>query len=411
MASIEHMHLYLLMLVVISDSFVSREIGAPLISIMGFLVLLAYGVDRSLLKLITPIIMVLFIGVISLIVNYFIYNANYQIRDILRDFLYSTTPVACLLIGYFAAKNDGRWTKISKTAIMLGVVMAFYHLSAFVANPGLILEEPMKVRDTAGNIADIVLISFLIIIFQRRFDLNSKKYYYIALILFTSIYLSYSRTSMIVLLLFYFSMSGIIGRINFKFVFSILLLFLSYYWISEYYVDSNDYTITSRIFRIFSEMAISDYDSMSEININWRGFETYKTISQYLNGDAIQLIVGQGFGTLVDLGLNIDLGGGVGTGTESSNYRYIPITHNGYAYIILKFGLAGIFGYIYFFYILIKKIYVGIGTEIGPALETRRFLLGLILAVASIMSVGMGMAQMTNLCYLYFIGYFYRRVY
>jgi O-antigen ligase len=100
--------------------------------------------------------------------------------------------------------------------------------------------------------------------------------------------------------------------------------------------------------RSFEEITISDYTSMRDINLNWRGFESYQGLQAYMSGRFLEYIFGHGFGTLIDLGFFM--------AAENINMQQIPILHNGYLYILVKTGLIGLTLYFYF---LIKLFRMG----------------------------------------------------
>jgi hypothetical protein len=93
--------------------------------------------------------------------------------------------------------------------------------------------------------------------------------------------------------------------------------------------------------RSFTEVKIDNYAATEDINANWRGLESFKAMETFKNADLFNKIFGGGFGTLVDLGWYMPLG--------DSELRFLPILHNGYAYIAIKFGVAGLLLYFIFF--------------------------------------------------------------
>ena len=56
-------------------------------------------------------------------------------------------------------------------------------------------------------------------------------------------------------------------------------------------------------------------------------------------------IIGQGFGKLIDLKIEIQL--------TTESWQFIPLVHNGYMYILVKTGLLGVL----FFFIFLIKFY------------------------------------------------------
>ena len=92
-------------------------------------------------------------------------------------------------------------------------------------------------------------------------------------------------------------------------------------------------TISDKIVNSVGEISPNDYSDAADINQNWRGFETLMGLRTYLDGSADQLILGHGFGELVNLGISIQLG--------DELFDRIPILHNGYVYLLVKVGLLG----------------------------------------------------------------------
>ena len=84
-----------------------------------------------------------------------------------------------------------------------------------------------------------------------------------------------------------------------------------------------------------SEVQVRAYETFADINNHWRGFEAYraeKTYAAYSTGDKI---FGGGGGALVDLGIAMQL-------SSVQAFKYIPITHNGYMYLLVKTGVCGL---------------------------------------------------------------------
>jgi hypothetical protein len=102
----------------------------------------------------------------------------------------------------------------------------------------------------------------------------------------------------------------------------------------------------------FVEMSGGNYKDDESINTKYRGYETYRAVETYLNGNGINYLIGYGFGKLVDLKAEVKLGGG-----ESDYRRYIPILHNGYMYIIVKTGILGLLFYLIFYFKLFRDFY------------------------------------------------------
>ena len=112
-------------------------------------------------------------------------------------------------------------------------------------------------------------------------------------------------------------------------------------------IDSSDATksFVGKLARSTEELTVNEYADLKSINLNWRGYETARALNYYSSGDPLEMLFGYGFGAQLDIGLLMPLGSG--PSGERILVRYVPILHNGYAYLLLKGGLAALalFGY------------------------------------------------------------------
>ena len=58
----------------------------------------------------------------------------------------------------------------------------------------------------------------------------------------------------------------------------------------------------------FKEISIAKSTSLKEINVNYRGYESYRSLKTYIEGNPLELVFGQGLGKLIDLNANVFLG-------------------------------------------------------------------------------------------------------
>ncbi|MGC3977978.1 MAG: hypothetical protein QM751_06935 [Paludibacteraceae bacterium] len=73
-------------------------------------------------------------------------------------------------------------------------------------------------------------------------------------------------------------------------------------------------------------------------------------IDTYADGNFLELFFGKGLGQLIDLKMYIELAG--------TDWRYIPVLHNGYAYILVKTGIIGVLFFVIFYFNYFKIICV-----------------------------------------------------
>jgi hypothetical protein len=391
----DFMAMLILITVTSAMNLLPRDLCAPVLIFLSVLVLPYQRITTRFGVAIWPLLAILVIGVTGI--------KTYTIRDIARDFFFALTPVALFLLGFWLAERKKFWDQLPVVFISLGFIFALNHLSIFVLMPSLLLAESMVVRQVAGNVSDITILGLIILLFRNRFtqgpieffrinkSLRIFAYWVVFGILLASIMLSYSRTAIAVLFLMSIAAGGWLTGRHLKLVLTIVCIGLLLIQINTWDGSNREEELSflSKLVHSLEEVSVSNYYTFEDISLNWRGFETFKTLEQYGSGTTMQWILGQGYGALVDLGFYMPLGG-----DGSIEFRYIPVMHNGYAYILLKYGMLGVFLYAIFF---AKLIYIAVRNQQSTSPQIAfcaRLLLGLTLALAFVMFVGGGMAQL-----------------
>lgn len=100
-------------------------------------------------------------------------------------------------------------------------------------------------------------------------------------------------------------------------------------------VNNSDNGMVKSILQSVDEISTNHKFNHEEIVHNYRGYETYRTLYTFNHLTLINKIFGAGCGATVDV-RNENLVG----------LRYVPIMHNGYAYLLIK---SGYFGMLLFF--------------------------------------------------------------
>jgi len=359
-------------------------------------------IQRGYLKLVWPLLAVLVIGFMGV--------SDHELRHIFRDIVFALTPIALIAMGYWIAGKRGMLPLLLKVMVIGGAVFALIHLSAFVQNPELLSAESMEVRKMVGGTGNLVVLAFLLGLFQKRFGIDDLfprllPRFIVMPVLLASFVLSYSRTGLMVASILSLSLLGWISRVNRRFVLALAVIVVAYITIAVVTPQDEVGTLRSKIVRSVTEVAISDYQDFSDISRNWRGFEAYRTVETYLSGSALQLVLGQGFGALVDLGFYMPLGG-----EGDVEFRYIPITHNGYVYILIKAGLAGLIFYAIFYINVIKYAVRYSQSTNEEQRSLARLLLGCVLSLIAVMYVVGGMAEAHDAEFVLLIGYLARRM-
>ncbi len=395
-------HVLVLSAVIFVQNFFHYDVSSPLIVLLGFLIMAFCKIHRSYLKLVWPLLAVLVIGFIGVFGN--------EPHNILRDVSFALTPISLIFIGYWIAGNRDMWPLILKVMVIFSFVLAAIHLSAFVINPELLIAESKEIRIKAGGTGDLVVLAFVLGLFQKHFRMSDLfpsllPRLIVMPVLFASLTLSFSRTQLLVAIVLLISLLGWASKLNRRFVLAFIMILVAYTAVAVITPADEEGSFRSKIVNSFKEITISNYQEMSSIQTNWRGFESYRAIQTFLSGDAQQYVLGQGFGALVDLGFYMPLGG-----EGEVSFRYIPVTHNGFVYILIKVGLLGLIFYAYF-YISAFRYAVCYSHNMNNEIRfMARLLLGCVLSLIAVMYVVGGMAQMKSSESVLLLGFLMRRI-
>lgn len=105
--------------------------------------------------------------------------------------------------------------------------------------------------------------------------------------------------------------------------------------------DVQDVTFLGKVQNSITEIRFVDTDDLTTITANWRGFESAKAYEIWQKGTLAQQIFGQGLGKPIDIGIYYNL-------SEDYSVRELPILHNGYLMVLVKYGVLGSFFFLIF---------------------------------------------------------------
>ncbi len=332
--------LILLLSVSISIFLSIKAMTAVLLLILIIWISLTTKLDHQIIIDILPLVALMLVGLL--------FAWDHELYNIFKDIWYMGKAMLFLILGYVLMTHIREPRLLFRMLVLAGLITSLYRILQFVFAPELLKISFIEMRRVigSGNFNTVLALAVLytcrvnrIILFSKRTDLL------IAVVAMLALISSYSRTywvSFIVIVL----ISG--NYLNLKRPRRLILLALfGAGLVAVFLLDSPDkldpenMSFIEKITYSFKEVDIRNQIDYMDRNINWRGYEAYRGIMTYSKGSVPELLLGQGFGTLVDLGFYIPLGG--------YRIRYIPILHNGYVYIVLKTGILGILIYVYLF--------------------------------------------------------------
>ena len=302
--------------------------------------------SRSMYVL-TPLIILICIGLVGCLHN--------EPANVLKDLIIFVRMPLALLSGFlYCMTGRNPIQKLQSVTVVPSVVYSLQELSYFILDPSLLTQPAAAIRTVAGN-GDIFMVIALVLLAIGTTSATKapvakiKRRAFGILIAIASI-LSFSRTLL-------FSAAVLwLPLIKRRYMRRIMIVGIPCLFAGAIYamssshsaVSMDDGTFAEKIARAGSEVVISDYDNEGDINLNWRGYESFMALQHYLSGNWNNYLFGYGFGEMVDVGLFMKLG--------DDDLRSVPYFHNGYLYLLIKTGAVGMLLYLWFLWRVFRSI-------------------------------------------------------
>ncbi len=328
--------------------------------LIGLLLLdLKFKYSNTFLNTITPLFLILFIAGIS---TFFYSHEGY---DVLKDFVYLIKPILMIVLGYYLIGKIKDKNFIFKVVIYIGVVFAIYHIYRVSKYLMGFQFGITKIRSVGGKANYIELLAIVFIFIKesiRPFKIPTKFIIIIKLVLLASFFFYFSRTMLFTFFVLYFAIHGYTkltrkGVLYLSLIAALVVaLFAS---LQTMDLDRSSLGFEGFLYKIKntpSEILTTkiDKDDHADLWDHWRGYEANKAFEQLNTQSDFGYAFGKGLGSLVDLGFYAPL--------NRDKIRYIPVLHNGFAYIMFKAGFVGVFIYLLFLaYLYIQAYQKNIG--------------------------------------------------
>jgi len=279
-----------------------------------------------------------------------------ELYPYLKDAWYFINPVASILVGYCFGAMSPRLREALRFLIVAGFILAVFHLARFIANPALITLPATEVRALAGNGNFVVALAFAFLIatigrWRECLAVHPGIGWLVFPVCAASVALAYSRTLVIVALVFWLALRGLmVGARFIRLGAAALVILVVITAVANYLpaaTEAEKKTFAGKLLRSVQELTISDYRDEQSINNNFRGFETARALKSFVDGGVPGWLGGRGFGYFVDLGIYLYLG--------EEPMRYIPVLHNGILYVLVKTGAVGLTLYLVSFCWLFRR--------------------------------------------------------
>jgi hypothetical protein len=303
--------------------------GAAILCLIVYSVVRWNDLNLKPILLQLPIILVyffaVFVGIENISVHYY------------RDLSFGILLLGAFYMGYQLEKHAR--DSLAKSIILLVPGVALYHIYLVVTKSSL--DNLVEIRSVSSGIGELAVMSIILYNNQLLFGRFSKANARIARVgLFlaaaiTVITLSRTVILEIVLLLAMeiWTKSKVVAR---GMVCLLLVVFFGIILNIDPEIIESQYSFQGKMVRSLSEI-VPDEDK--DRHADWRAVESAIVLKHIKTQSANKMMFGNGFGATIDLGFPMLLGESVLT--------ELPIFHNGYIYIIFKFGIFGllIFGF------------------------------------------------------------------
>ena len=339
---------FLLLVFTIPIAISSIEVTLVMCAFMLIFLLLdiRFKYSNSVVNTLTPLFLIFSIATIST----FFYSREWY--DIIKDIAYLIKPILFIILGYYLTSKIKDKDFIFKTIFYLAALFAAYHILE-IAMYFFKNQLSISLIRYVGGKANYIELFAIVLLHVGKNTLPMKKpikfAFLIRILLYISFVLYFSRTMLVAFFILFLAIKGYTkltrkGVIYLTIFISLVLLFFASLQTME--LDRSSKGLEGFLYKLQiapSEIFSADVDINNHAQLwdHWRGYEAHKAFEQLDEANyKYGYFFGKGLGSLVDLGFEAPLSEG--------GIQYIPIIHNGFAYIMFKAGFVGMFIYLLF---------------------------------------------------------------
>lgn len=318
----------------------------------GLLMVVAcYFIGKNLLELkklsiLIPLALLLVLG--TRIVG------GHQMSHVLRDYAYFSSPITAFIIGYFVYQRMSL-NKFMLATVLFGTIYSLvYFLQITLEFNTLFVLDTEDTRYTIGTGTPSPVLAIVFIILGKQYlkGYGISNFYWglFGVINFIAVFFFASRVYYFTLFLFLVPLL----YSNFKTKYRkfgnylFIIIFLGLMGVAALLVSGDNF-LAEKMRNSISEMFIQSFEDYDSVIFNWRAYELYEAINTFMGGSGLEKILGFGFGKTVYLEYEMVM--------PLLTINEIPIFHNGFAYLLVKTGLVGVFLALLFTCMLLYKGY------------------------------------------------------
>lgn len=306
-----------------------------LIILLLFLKNRSYFTHWSVVTFIVPFTLIIVIGFLTSLS----FQSSLNNRNYFRDIFY----LAQNALFYIAGASVGLYfieTKINFKYLLYITSFLIVFVNFFsILIKGNFTFSSIRLLTLRG-METILLTLFIVILelFNKPFHFKSSKtifQFLFAILLAAHFFLSFSRTGFILLFSFLLVLPIIKKNILLLIVYAIVLLLFFIISVIALNVDLSNFSIfIKKLYSSFEELSIyHNWSYLENRTRYWRGYEMFSAIQLFQNQNFVKMFFGNGFGQNVPLLFCHTLG--------TTAYINLPILHNAYFTILVKYGILG----------------------------------------------------------------------
>ncbi len=275
---------------------------------------------------------------------------NHPLPDFLKDCWYFTLPVVYLAVGYLVYERVGQWQRLLQPMVLAGTAIAVLSLVHAALNREALAAASSvdAYREITGTGTFVPMVPLILVLLARRAGLPEQGILrrksvrvFIYVVSTAAVLITFSRTHILTLVVgvactvsYRSALRRLVGGGGLGLVFVLVGLGAGTYLLANARSGPLDLFL-NKVANSGSEVKVRAYETFQDINNNWRGYEAYRATKTYEGYSTLDKIFGGGGGALVDLGFAMQL-------STAQAFQYIPIMHNGYMYLLVKTGIAGL---------------------------------------------------------------------
>ncbi|MCP3472147.1 hypothetical protein NLM33_17680 [Bradyrhizobium sp. CCGUVB1N3] len=294
--------------------------------------------------------------------------------DAAKGAYYTSRPLVFIGAGiYLQLRMRLPFHLLRRAIVIAAVILSFMYAYKYASTGGAEGESRYALRDAIGVGYITVAIAAALVVGHVT-SLRIKPIELVALpVIAGAMYLSGSRSGLITMAVLVFSYYAPLILVPFAAVSLAAILFVLTTPFIQLIFDPDllrqmFYKLPSGVVEIISIQRYSD----AEVNVGWRGFETFRAFSHVWDEGALATLFGTGWHALVPILWRIKLG--------ADYLTDIPVFHNAWSFIFVRSGCAGLALIFVQFWLWVSLFRRKLRSGLDPsASEVRNFAAGLVL--------------------------------